>query len=76
LTCNDVDNIRSKRLTDVFSQTIPKNVLAKHVKFVKGDGCLFGQYQPASFDRVNRFFYYFVSLYDTTIGSCRCTMHK
>ncbi len=52
LTCNDIDNSRSKRLLEVFTQTIPKDQLAKYVKFVKGDGCLFGQREPASFDRV------------------------
>ncbi len=52
LTCNDIDNTRSKRLVDVFSQTVPKTTLTKHVKFVKGDGCLFGKDEPASYDRV------------------------
>ncbi|CAF1314407.1 unnamed protein product, partial [Adineta steineri] len=52
LTCNDIDNSRSKRLTDVFNQMIPKDTLTKYIRFVKGDGCLFGQNEPASFDRV------------------------
>jgi len=52
LTCNDIDRIRSKRLLEVFSQTLPKTILNKHVKFVKGDGCLFGKHEPASYDRV------------------------
>jgi len=52
LTCNDIDNLRWKRLVEVFTQTVPKNTLAKHVRFVKGDGCLFGEQEPASFDRV------------------------
>ncbi|CAF1642685.1 unnamed protein product, partial [Adineta ricciae] len=52
LTCNDTDNLRWKRLVEVFTQTVPKDTLAKYVRLVKGDGCLFGQQQPASFDRV------------------------
>lgn len=52
LTCNDIDNTRSKRLIEVFTKTVPKTTLAKHVKFVKGDGCLFGEHEPANYDRV------------------------
>ncbi|CAF0895003.1 unnamed protein product [Rotaria sordida] len=52
LTCNDINGSRWKRLIEVFTQTVPKDTLAKHVKLVKGDGCLFGERQPASFDRV------------------------
>jgi hypothetical protein len=37
---------------DVFRQTVPKDVVAKYVKFVKGDGRLFGEREPSSFDRV------------------------
>ncbi len=52
LTCNDIDNPRWKRLTEVFRQTVPKDKLTKYVQFVKGDGCVFGEREPASFDRV------------------------
>ena len=53
LTCNDRENLRWKRLVDVFSQTVPKETLSKYVKFVRGDGSLFGKEQPGSFDRVS-----------------------
>ena len=39
-------------MTDVFTQTVPKDTLAKYIKLVKGDGRLFGQHEPESFDRV------------------------
>ncbi|UJR25867.1 hypothetical protein I4U23_007217 [Adineta vaga] len=52
LTCNDSDSLRWKRLVEVFTKTVSKDTLKKYVKFVKGDGCLFGQREPASFDRV------------------------
>lgn len=52
LTCNDINGSRSQRLVEVFSQTVPRNTLEKHVKFTKGDGCLFGTQQPVSYDRV------------------------
>ncbi|CAF1296583.1 unnamed protein product [Rotaria magnacalcarata] len=52
LTCNDSDHSRSKRLNEVFTRTIPKERLAKSVRLVRGDGCLFGEREPASFDRV------------------------
>lgn len=52
LTCNDVNSNRSTRLKEVFSQTIPKTTLQKHVKIVKGDGCLFGTHDAGRYDRV------------------------
>ena len=55
LTCNDIDNLRWKRLVEVFTQTVPKDTLAKYIHFVKGNGCLFGEREPASFDRVKTF---------------------